>query len=81
VAGEGGAYLVDVGAVGADGLVEEIVGDAELFRPVDDVGDHLGVDLPGVVGALDVGALVGLFGEGDGGGDDFVGHGSSFWVS
>ena len=35
---EGGADLVDVGSVGADGLVEGVSGDAELFGPVGDVG-------------------------------------------
>ena len=52
--GEGGAEFVDVGAVGADGLVEGVAGDAELFGPVGDVRGHFWVDLFGVVGALGV---------------------------
>jgi hypothetical protein len=48
---EGGADLFDVGAVDADGFVELRAGDAKLFRPVGDVGGHLGIDLFGVVGA------------------------------
>jgi hypothetical protein len=51
VVGEGGADLFDVGAVDADGFVELRAGDAKLFRPVGDVGGHLGIDLFGVVGA------------------------------
>lgn len=51
---EGGADLVDVGAVGADGFVELVAGYLEFFRPVGDVGGHLGVDLFGVVGAYSV---------------------------
>jgi hypothetical protein len=47
---EGGADLFDVGAVDADGFVELVAGDAELFGPIVDVGGHLGVDLFGVVG-------------------------------
>jgi hypothetical protein len=66
--------------VGTDGLVEQIVGDAELLRPIHDVGDHLParchrVNLVRVVRTLDVGSLAGLFFEGNGGCDDFVGHG------
>jgi hypothetical protein len=49
---EGGANLLDVGAVGADGFVELVAGDVELFGPVGDVGGHFGVDLFGIVGAL-----------------------------
>ena len=49
---EGGAELVGVCAVGADGLVQRVAGDVELLGPVGDVGGHLGIDLPGVVGAL-----------------------------
>jgi hypothetical protein len=63
---EGGADLFDVGAVGADGLVELVAGDAELFGPISDVGGHLGVDFFGVVRALG-----GFFVEGMG----FVGFG------
>jgi len=55
---ERGADLVDVGAVGADGLMERLASHLELRRPVGDVGRHLGVDLFGVMGALDVGAFV-----------------------
>jgi len=85
VFGEGGADFGDTGAVRPDGLVEQIVGDAELLRPKDDVGDRLParchrVDLVRVVRTLDVGALAGLFFEGNGGCDDFVGHGSSFGI-
>ena len=54
VVGEGGADFVDVGAVGADGFVEGLAGDVELFGPVGDVGGDFGVDLFGVAGALDV---------------------------
>jgi hypothetical protein len=49
---EGGADLVDLGAVDADGFVEDLGGDAELVGPVGHVGGDLGVDLVGVVGAL-----------------------------
>ena len=49
---EGGADLFDVGAVGADGFVELVAGDAELFGPVGDVGAHFGVDVFGIVRAL-----------------------------
>ncbi len=49
---EGVADLVDVGAVDADGLVENLAGDAELFGPVVDVGGELGVDLLRVGGNL-----------------------------
>ena len=52
VAAEGGADFFDVGAVGADGCVELVAGDAELFGPVCDVGGHFGVDLFRVVRAL-----------------------------
>ena len=47
---ESGADFFDVGAVGADGFVELVAGDVELFGPVGDVGGHLGVDLFRVVG-------------------------------
>jgi hypothetical protein len=49
---EGGADLFDVGAVGADGFVELVAGDAELLGPIGDVGGLFGVDLFGVVRAL-----------------------------
>ena len=49
---DGRANLVDVGAVGADELVELVAGDAEFFGPVGDVGGHFGVDLFGIVRAL-----------------------------
>ena len=55
---EGGSDLVDVGAVGTDGFVELLAGDAELVGPVGDVGCHFGIDDLGVVGAFDVGTLV-----------------------
>jgi hypothetical protein len=45
--------LVDVGAMGADEFVQLIASDAELFAPVGDVGGHFGVDLFGVVRALE----------------------------
>ncbi len=45
---EGGADLVDVGA---DGFVELVAGDLELFGPEGDVGSHFGIDLFGVMGA------------------------------
>jgi hypothetical protein len=48
---EGGTDLFDVGAVDADGFVELVAGDVELFGPVMDVGRHLGVDLFRVMGA------------------------------
>jgi hypothetical protein len=51
---EGGADLLDVSAVGADGFVELVAGDAELLGPVVDVGGHFGVDLFGIVRALGV---------------------------
>jgi hypothetical protein len=47
---ERGANLVDVTAVYPDGFVKLSAGDTELFRPVSDVGGHLGIDLFGVVG-------------------------------
>jgi hypothetical protein len=43
-----------VSAVGADGFVELVAGDVELFGPEGDVGGHFGVDLFGIVGALGV---------------------------
>ena len=49
---EGGAHLVDMRAVGADGLVKLVAGDAELFGPVSDVGGELGVDDLGVMRAF-----------------------------
>jgi hypothetical protein len=54
VVGEGGADFVDVGAVGADGFMQGLAGDVELFRPVGDVGGDFGVDLFGIAGALGV---------------------------
>src|ERR1035437_9861791 len=54
VVGQGGADFVDVGAVGADGFVEGLAGDVELFGPVGDVGGDFGVDLFRVAGALGV---------------------------
>src|ERR1017187_2148477 len=54
VVGEGGADLVDVGAMGADGFVEGLAGDVELLGPVGDVGGDFGVDLFRVAGALGV---------------------------
>jgi len=51
---KGGADLVDFGAVGADGFVEDLGGDVELVGPVGHVGGDFGVDLVGVVGALGV---------------------------
>jgi hypothetical protein len=49
---EGGSDFADVGTVTADERVELVACDAELFRPVGDVGRHFGVDLLGVVRAL-----------------------------
>ena len=57
---EGGTDLVDVSAVGADGFVELLAGDAELVGPVGDVGCHFGIDDFGVVGAFDVRAFVAI---------------------
>ena len=54
VMSEGGADLVDVGAVGADGFVEGLAGHLEFFSPVGDVGGDFGVDLLGTAGALGV---------------------------
>jgi hypothetical protein len=54
VVGEGGAHLVDVGAVDADGFVEDLAGDVEFVSPVGDVGGDFGVDLLGIAGALGV---------------------------
>ena len=51
---EGGADLVDLGAVDADGFVEDLGGDVELVGPVGHVGGNLGVDLVGVVRSLGV---------------------------
>jgi len=48
------ADFLDVGAVGADGLVELLAGDVELFGPIGDVGGEFGVDLVGIVRALGV---------------------------
>jgi len=59
---KGGSDFFDVGAVTADERVELIACDAELFRPVGDVGRHLGVDLLGVVRAF--GGMVFLDGMG-----------------
>jgi len=78
---EGGADLFDVGAVDADKLVEPCAVDAELVRPVGDVGGHFWVDLFGVVGGFDVRTLVAIeigiddvVVDGFGGGDDGVGR-------
>ena len=51
---ERGADLVDVGAVGADGLMQRIAGDTKLLRPVGDIRGQLGVDLLGIVRSLGV---------------------------
>jgi hypothetical protein len=51
---EGGADLVDLGAVNADGFVEDLGGDAELVGPVSHVGGDLGVDDVRVVRSLGV---------------------------
>ena len=77
MAGEGGAELDDVGAVGADGLVEDVAGDVELLGPEGDVGGDLGVDL-GVAGG-DLVAVLG-FGLFDGGGGNDVRHAILFPV-
>jgi hypothetical protein len=71
---KGGSDFIDVSAVGADALVKLVAGDAELFRPVGDVGGHLGIDLFGVMrtfGVLFV-ASVGFVGFG---GVVVLGHG------
>jgi hypothetical protein len=49
---EGGADSFDLGAVDADGLVEDLGGDSKLMGPVGHVGGDLGVDDMGVVGSL-----------------------------
>ena len=49
---QGSADLFYVRSVRADGVVEFVSGDAELFGPVGDVGGHLGVDFLGVVRAF-----------------------------
>jgi hypothetical protein len=49
---KGGADFVDVGTVGANGLMELVAGDAEFLGPVGDIGAHLGVDFLGVVRSL-----------------------------
>ena len=46
---QGGADLVDVGAVDAHRFPELVAGDVELFGPVADVGGHFGIDDFGVV--------------------------------
>jgi len=51
---EGGADLFNVGSMAADDFVELVASDAKLFGPVGDIGCHLGVDLFGIVRALDV---------------------------
>ena len=43
VVGDGGADFVDVGAVDADGFVEDLAGDVEFLGPVGDVGGGFGV--------------------------------------
>jgi hypothetical protein len=60
VRGQGVADLVDVGAVDANGLVEHLAGDVELFGPVGDVGGDLGVDLFGVARAFGVVLVCGV---------------------
>jgi len=54
VVGECGADLVDVGAVRADGFMQDLAGDVELPGPVGDVGGDFGVDLFRVAGTLGV---------------------------
>ena len=82
---ECGAHLVDAGAVGADGFVELLAGDAELVGPVGDVGCHFRVDLFGVVGAFDVGTLVavvlGVVDDFGGGEDGVFGVRDDFYVA
>ena len=79
--GEGGADLVDVGAVGADGFVEDLAGDVELPGPVGDVGGDFGVDLFWIAGALGVVFVGGVEFVGLGGVVVFGHAGSSFrWV-
>ena len=66
---QGGADLDHVGAVGADGLVEEFAGDVELLGPVGDIGGDLGVDLGFAGGDLVAVLGFGLF-DGCCAGDD-----------
>jgi hypothetical protein len=72
---EGGADLVDVGAVAADELVELVAGDAKLFGPVGDVGGHFRVNLFGVVRALGDAVFVEGVGFGTFGSAVVLGHG------
>jgi hypothetical protein len=67
VGAKSGADLVDMGTVGANALVKLIAGYAELFRPISDVGGHLGIDFFGVVRAFEVifVASMRLVGRGD----------------
>jgi len=51
---KGDTDLFNVGSMAAYRFVELVAGDAKLFRPVGDVGGHLGVDLFGIVRALSV---------------------------
>ncbi len=51
---ERSAHFFDMGAVGANGLVQGVAGNAEFFGPIGDVGRHFGVDLFGVVGTFGV---------------------------
>ena len=61
---ERGTDFVDVGAVGADGVVEDFTGDTKLFGPVRNIRGELGVDDFGVVragGVLLVWSVRGVF--------------------
>jgi hypothetical protein len=51
---EGGADLVDLGAMDADGLVENLGGDVELVGPVGHVRRDFRVNLVRIVGGLGV---------------------------
>ncbi len=52
VGGDGGAHLLNVGAMNTDGLVEGFAGDAEVFAPVMDIGGDFGIDLVGAAWAV-----------------------------
>ena len=54
VVGKGGADLFDLGAVGPDGLMQDLTGDVEFLGPVGDVGGDFGVDFSLAAGALGV---------------------------
>jgi hypothetical protein len=57
---KGGANFLCVGSMGPDRFVELIAGDAELLRPICDVGGHLGIDFLRVVRTFDVFLMGGM---------------------